>query len=214
VHPAVIAIIAILSLIGVFLFVWLVVMRIIRKLHPVPIPWRWARFIDNPLRRLVQSPSKVMDQAGVHEGMRVLELGPGSGLFTLEASRRAGSSGRLYCLDIQPQLIARLKRKIERDGLENVALMVGDAAALPFADDSLDLAFLVTVFGEIPNKDEALRELHRVLRLGGILCVAELLVDPDYSLPGTIISQARKAGFEHVQQFGNFLIYLLNFRKR
>lgn len=210
-HPAVIAI---LSLIGVGLFLWLVVMRIIRKLHPVPIPWRWVRFIDNPLRRWVQNPVKVLEQMGIHEGMRVLELGPGSGLFTLEASRRAGSSGRLYCLDIQPQLIARLKRKIERDGLENVALMVGDAAALPFADNSLDLAFLVTVFGEIPNKDEALRELYRVLCLGGILSVSEILVDPDYSLPGTIISQAHKAGFEPVQQFGNFFLYLLNFRKR
>jgi ubiquinone/menaquinone biosynthesis C-methylase UbiE len=72
----------------------------------------------------------------------------------------------------------------------------------------------VTVFGEIPNKDEALRELHRVLRLGGTLSVSEILVDPDYSLPGTIISQADKAGFESVQQFGNFFIYLLNFRKR
>ena len=213
-HPAGIAIIAILSLIGVFLFLWLVVMRIIRKLHPVPIPWRWARFIDNPLRRLVQSPSKVMEQAGVHEGMRVLELGPGSGFFTLEASRRVGSSGTLYCLDIQPQLIARLKRKIERDGQENVALMVGDATALPFADDSLDLAFLVTVLGEIPDKDIALRELYRVLRVGGILSVAEILVDPDYSLPGTVISRAYKAGFEPVQQFGNFFIYLLNFRKK
>ncbi len=210
-HPAVIAI---LSLIGAGLFLWLIVMRIIRKLHPVPIPWRWARFIDNPLRRRVQNPLKVLEQAGVHEGMSVLELGPGSGLFTLEASRRAGNSGRLYCLDIQPQLIARLKRKIERDGRENVALIVGDAAALPFADDSLDLAFLVTVFGEIPNKDEALRELYRVLRLGGILSVSEILVDPDYSLPGTIISRAHKAGFEPVQQFGNFFIYLLNFRKR
>ncbi len=210
-HPAVIAI---LSLIGAGLFLWLVVMRIISKLHPSPIPWRWARFIDNPLRRLVQSPSKVMDQAGVHEGMRVLELGPGPGFFTLEASRRAGSWGRLYCLDIQPQLIARLKHRIEREGLENVALMVGDAAALPFADDSLDLAFLVTVFGEIPDKDEALRELYRVLRPGGILSVSEILVDPDYSLPGTIISRADKAGFEPVQQFGNFLIYLLNFRKQ
>ena len=210
-HPAVIAI---LSLIGAGLFLWLVVMRIISKLHPSPIPWRWARFIDNPLRRLVQSPSRVMEQAGVHEGMRVLELGPGPGFFTLEASQRAGDSGRLYCLDIQPQLIARLKHRIEREGLENVALMVGDAAALPFADNSLDLAFLVTVFGEIPNKDEALRELYRVLRLGGILSVSEILVDPDYSLPGTIISQAHKAGFEPVQQFGNFFMYLLNFHKR
>ena len=206
--------IAILSLIGAFLVFYLIVMRLISKLHPSPIPWWFARFLDNPIRRRVQHPSKVMGQMGVHEGMKVLELGPGPGFFTVEASRRAGSSGRLYCLDIQPALVARLKRKIEREGLENVALMVGDATALPFLESGLDLAFLVTVAGEIPNRDGALGELYRVLRPGGVLSVSELFIDPDYLLRRTIISQAHKAGFEPFQQFGNFFIYLLNFRKR
>jgi len=189
-------------------------MRIIAKLHPTPIHWWFARFLDNPIRRRAQSPSRVVDQMGIHEGMKVLELGPGSGFFTPEASRRAGDWGRLYCLDIQPVLMARLKRKIEREGLGNVALMVGDAATLPFAEDSLDLAFLVTVLGEIPNKDGALAELYRVLRPGGVLSVSELFIDTDYSLRRTIISRAHKAGFEPVKQFGNFFMYLLNFHKR
>lgn len=208
-HPA---LIAILSLIGAFLFWWLVVARITKKLHPFPIPWRLAVILDNPARRRFLSPAKTIEQIGVREGMRVLELGPGSGFLTAEASRRVGS-GRLYCLDIEPALIARLKGKIEREGLENVAPIVGDGSALPLAEGSLDLAFLVGVLGEIPDKDAALNELYRVLRPGGVLSVWETLIDPDYSLRSTTISQAYKAGFEPFQQFGNFLVYVVNFRK-
>lgn len=209
-HPA---LIAILSLIGAFLFLWLVVLRIVRKIHPFPIPWRLALFIDNPFRRRAQNPAKTMDQIGIREGMKVLELGPGSGLFTAEASRRVGISGRVYCLDIEPALIARLRAKTAREELENVALVVGNGECLPFANDSLDLAFLVTVLGEIPDKDGALRELHRVLRPGGVLSISELLPDPDYPLRRTTIARASKAGFEPFQQFGNFFVYVVNFHK-
>ena len=208
-HPA---LIAILSLIGAFLFWWLVVARITKKLHPFPIPWRLAVILDNPARRRFLSPAKTIEQIGVREGMRVLELGPGSGFLTAEASRRVGS-GRLYCLDIEPALIARLKAKIEREGLENVDPIVGDGSALPLAEGSLDLAFLVGVLGEIPDKDAALNELYRVLRSGGVLSVWETLIDPDYSLRSTTISLGCKAGFEPFQQFGNFLVYVVNFRK-
>jgi len=154
-----------------------------------------------------------LKQIGVGEGMRVLELGPGPGFFTAEVSRGVGW-GRLYCLDIQPELIAKLREKTVRDGLENVALMVGDGTTLPFAENSLDLAFLVTVLGEIPDKDGALRELYRVLRRGGVLSISEMLPDPDYSLKRSTIARAGKAGFEPFQEFGNFFIYVVNFRKR
>ncbi|MBE0414940.1 MAG: methyltransferase domain-containing protein [Dehalococcoidia bacterium] len=209
-HPA---LIAIFSLIGAYLFWWLVGLRIMRKLHPRPIPWRWARFINNPLRRRAQNPSKTLGQMGFREGMRVLELGPGWGFLTLEAARRVGDSGRLYCLDIEPALIARLKQKTAKVGLENVALVMGNGECLPFASDSIDLAFLVAVLGEIPDKDAALKELNRVLCPGGVLSISELLPDPDYPLRRTTIAWARKAGFEPFQEFGNFFAYTVNFRK-
>ncbi len=208
-HPA---LIVILSLIGAFI-VFQILIRIVRKIHPIPLPWQAALLLDNPLRRRFLSPSKTVQQIGVEEGMKVLELGPGPGFFTAEVSRRVGW-GRLYCLDIQPELIAKLREKTVREGLENVALMVGDGTALPFAENSLDLAFLVAVLGEIPDKDGALRELYRVLRRGGVLSISEMLPDPDYSLKRTTIARAGKAGFEPFQEFGNFFIYVVSFRKR
>ena len=209
-HPA---LIVILSLIGAWFILFFIVMRIVRKLHPIPMPWRLARILDNPGRRRFLSPSKTLRQIGIEEGMKVLELGPGSGFLTIEAARRVGESGRLYCLDIEPALIVRLRGKTAKAGLENVELIVGNGEYLPFVDSSLDLAFLVAVLGEIPDKDVALGELHRVLCPGGVLSISELLPDPDYPLRRTTIALAGKAGFEPFQELGSFFAYVLNFRR-
>lgn len=208
-HPA---LIVILSLIGAFV-IFQVLVRVIRKAYPFPIPWRLALILENPARRRFLSPSKTIRQIGVEEGMKVLELGPGPGFLTIEAARHVGDSGKLYCLDIEPALIVRLREKTAKAGLENVAMLVGNGECLPFADSSFDLAFLVAVLGEIPDKDGALQELYRVLCPGGVLSISELLPDPDYPLRRTTIAWARKAGFETFQEFGNFFAYVVNFRR-
>ena len=216
-HPA---LIIILGLIGTVLFLWLVVLRIFRKLRLTPVSSRpvtlLALILENPVRRFCFRPEKLLDKVGIAAGMRVLELGPGPGFFTIEAAQRLSNSespGMLFCLDIEPVMIARAKNKVTRYDLENVALMLGNGECLPFKDASFNLAYLVTVLGEIPDKDRALQELYRVLRPGGVLSISEYLLDPDYPLRKTTIAWARQAGFEPFQEYGNFFAYMVNFRR-
>ncbi len=216
-HPS---LIVVLGLIGTILFLWLVAFRIVRKFRLVPASRRsvtlLAVILESPVRRRLFSPAKLLDKVGIAAGMRVLELGPGPGFFTIEAARRVGyseSPGKLYCLDIEPAMITRLKEKVSKETLKNIALMVGNGEHLPFKDASFDLAYLVTVLGEIPDKDRALQELYRVLRPGGVLSVSEYLLDPDYPLRRTTITWARQAGFEPFQEYGNFFAYVVNFRR-
>ena len=216
-HPA---LIVTLGLIGTVLFLWLVVFRIVRKFRLAPASRRsvtlLAVILESPVRRRLFSPAKLLDKVGIAAGMRVLELGPGPGFFTIEAAKRLGNSegpGTLYCLDIEPTMIARAKNKVTRYDLKNVALMLGNGECLPFKDASFDLAYLVTVLGEIPDKDRALKELNRVLRPGGVLSISEYLLDPDYPLRRTTIAWARQAGFEPFQEYGNFFAYVVNFRR-
>lgn len=209
-HPA---LVAVLSVIGALLFCFLVVMRIVRKARPVPMAAFAVPVLDNPLRRLVQRPSRTLERMGIGRGMRVLELGPGAGFFSVEAARRVGGTGILCSVDIAPSLVARLKGKVAREGTGNWAAVVGDGQRLPFADASFDHAFLVTVLGEIPDKEAALGELHRVLAPGGVLSVCEMLPDPDYCLASTTIGLCRGAGFEVARRWGNFFVYTINFRR-
>ena len=76
-------------------------------------PWWLGYFLVSPLRRLVEDPEKIVGPY-VSEGMTVLEPGPGMGFFTLEMARRVGSSGRIIAVDLQPRMIASLKRRAAR----------------------------------------------------------------------------------------------------
>lgn len=198
------------ALIALF-FVLQIVLRLVRKIYPFPIPAAMIRLIDHPLRRRFFSAGKTLDLVGIRPGMRVLELGPGSGFFTLEAARRVGPAGKLYSVDIEPQVIAILQQKIQN--LTNAEARVGDAYELDFPDESLDLAFLAAVLGEIPDPVRALREIHRVLKADGVLSITEMLPDPDYPLRRTVARWCREAGFELAEKRGNFFYYTLSFRK-
>ena len=201
---------ALVALMALFLVLQIVV-RLVRKIYPFPIPAAMIRLIDNPLRRRFFSAGKTLDLVGIRPGMEVLELGPGSGFFTLEAARRVGPRGKLYSVDIEPQAIALLIQKTQN--LPNVETRVGEAYGLDFPAESLDLAFLVAILGEIPDPVRALREIHRVLKADGTLSITEMLPDPDYPLRRTVVRWCREAGFELVEKGGNFFCYTLNFRK-
>jgi ubiquinone/menaquinone biosynthesis C-methylase UbiE len=77
----------------------------------------------------------------------------------------------------------------------------------------VDRAFLITVLPEIPEPQRALCELRRVLRPGGVLSVTEEFLSPSYPLARTVVRWAEEAGFVLTEQWGNWWIYTLNFRK-
>ena len=205
--------IIVIAIAAIALALWLISAFIARRRHPEPMHPLFSALIENPLRRRFYSPQRSLDRIGIATGMTVLELGPGPGFLTVEAAHRVGDSGRLYSLDIAPAMIAKVRKKITGESADNVSLTVGSGECLPFKDVSFDLAYLVTVIGEIPDKGQAFRELYRVLRPGGILSISEFIPDPDYPLRGTVTRGALAAGFEPYQQLGNLLKYVLNFRR-
>jgi SAM-dependent methyltransferase len=129
---------------------------------------RDAEMLLNPLRALAMPVGRTLQRFGMSAGQVVLELGPGPGYYSIEASRRVGPHGRLICLDLQPDMIDRLTTRLSAAGV-GAETGVADATHLPLKDGCIDVAFLVTVLGEVPDADAALGELHRVLKPGGAL---------------------------------------------
>ena len=185
--------------------------RLLRFLAPGPCPYQLAWLLDHPLRR--EQTRRILDRMGLEPGMRVLELGPGPGALTLDAAERIGPQGRLHCLDVQPQMVARVRERTRRGGVSNVSPCVADGQALPLRDGCFDLAFLVSVLPEIPDQHRALAELRRVLRPGGTLSITEQFPDPDYPLARTTIRRVEKAGFELAERHGNWWCYTVNFQE-
>jgi len=195
---------------------WLFPLKLVSRLaarfgHSSPCPASLSWLVDNPIRRRYMRP--VLDRTGVQPGERVLELGPGPGTFTVGAAQRVGHGGRLIVVDIQPEMIARVERRVREARLTNVEAHVGSAHHLPLEDGCVDRAFLITVLPEIPDTAQALAELHRVLRSDGVLSVTEEFSDPDYLFLPETIRLVEAAGFRFERRYGNLWVYTANFRK-
>lgn len=202
----------VIILISWFIFVE-VVIRIIRRFIHLPIPAFIARFIDNPVRRRIQPPVKVVDWIGIQDGMCILEIGPGPGTFTIEAGKRVGEKGKVFAIDIQPTVISKLNSRLQRDRIVNVTTKVASAYELPFSNNTFDRVFMITVLAEIPDKKKALLEIKSVLKDNGLLAIGEFLPDPDYPRRKTVINWCKDAGFELVSGYGGVLHYVLTFEK-
>jgi ubiquinone/menaquinone biosynthesis C-methylase UbiE len=211
------SVLTVIKWILIFLVAYLIfvmtVVRLIRHFYQFPIPSFFAPLIDNPVRRKIQSPAVIAQWMGVKEGMKILEIGPGSGTFTFEIAKHVGDDGCVYAIDIQESIVTTLGAKIEQLGVDNVSVRQASAYDLPFSNGYFDRVFMVTVLGEIPNKRKALLEIKRVLKDEGLLAIGEFLPDPDYPRKSTVTGWCHDSGFELNEQFGNWLHYLLTFEK-
>lgn len=188
--------------------------RIVRHFHKFPMPEWMANVIDNPFRRKVQPPDETALRHGIQPGMRVLEVGPGNGTYTLGTARQIGSEGKLVTIDIEPKMIERVNQRISTEGITNIETRVANVYDLPFDDQSFDLIYMITVINEIPDIPRALAEFHRVLKTSGTLVFSELFMDPDYPRAVTLTRKVQAADFQLKKQIGNFFYYTLIFEKR
>ena len=201
-----------LGLLTWILFVTVVV-RVIRRFYQFPIPAFITPFIDNPFRRRIQPPQTIVNWMDIREGMSVLEIGPGPGTFTFEAAKQVGDQGRIYAVDIQEPVISALKRKTKQKEIANIELELASAYALPFPGTRFDRIYMITVFGEIPDKQRVLEEIARSLKDDGYFAVGEILLDPDYPRQRTVIGWCKQVGLELTRAHGNMMHYLLVFSK-
>ena len=193
-----------------------IVLRVVRRFWPFPAPAFIGRFLDSRQRRWMQPPAMVVERSGIKRGMSILEIGCGSGAFTIDAARAVGPEGTVHALDVQSEMLDQLRRKLsspENADVSNIVAHQADAYHLPFDDGSLDLVYMVTVLSEIPDQARALDEFMRVLRPGGILAVSEWLFDPDYPLSREVVRRGTEAGYALQGVHGNLWHYTVRFHK-
>ncbi|HEX2729437.1 MAG TPA: class I SAM-dependent methyltransferase [Rubrobacteraceae bacterium] len=135
-------------------------------------------------------------------GERMLEVGPGTGYYALDAAHWIEPDGTLDILDIQQEMLDHTMRRALQEGISNIVPTRGDAQALPYPADTFDAAYLITVLGEVPDQDRALRELRRVIKPGGRLVVGEIFPDPHMVAFGKLRARAGSAGFRFERRIG------------
>jgi len=209
-------ILIVLAVVLAFPIFWVTGAKAVRKMFRFPAPAFIGHLLDSGYRRRIQPPAQLIERSGIKKGMRVLDLGCGSGAFTPFIARTVGERGKVYALDIQADMLKQLENKLSRPenrDIKNIKLIEGNAYELPFEDNSLDLVNMVTVLQEIPDRNRALQEVKRVLRPGGFLAVTELFPDPDYPWKSTTVKLGEGVGFAVDKVSGNFFNYTVRFKK-
>lgn len=203
----------VVALIPFILLIIHTIIRIIRYFYKFPMPQFLANIIDNPLRRIIQPPEETATRHGLRKGLKVLEVGPGNGRYTIEAAKAVGPDGLVVTIDIDKKMIDRVLERAKQENVSNIMAEVANAHKLPYKDSTFDIIYMIAVINEIPDQERALKEFHRVLKPDGLLVFSELLFDPDYALATTLINNVKKARFKLKEKLGNFFYYTLKFIK-
>jgi ubiquinone/menaquinone biosynthesis C-methylase UbiE len=178
--------------------------------NPSACPYGLRFFIELPHPFITRE--RLRDVLAPRPGDRVLEVGPGTGYYSLHVAEWIKPGGKLDVLDIQQEMLDHVMRRAQECGIENIVSSRADARDLPYPDDSFDAAYLTVVLGEIPDQDGALCELRRVLKPGGRLVVGEVFADFHMVPFGTLRKRAEAASFSFERRVGGGLGYFAGFR--
>jgi SAM-dependent methyltransferase len=168
--------------------------------NPSACPYSQRFWVDAPHPLITRE--RLREVLRPEAGERVLEIGPGTGYYTLDLAAWLAPGGTVEILDLQQEFLDHTMERAGGRGVENVVSTQGDATALPYDDASMDAVVLTAVLGEIPDQDAAMAEIARVLKPGGRLVVGELAGDPHFTGPGALERRGAGAGLRLVERSG------------
>lgn len=182
-----------------------------RRSLPCP-PWLdWL--LENRYVETVANSQSIVERLNLQPGMYVLDAGCGPGRVAIPAAERVGPDGMVVALDIQTGMLQRLRKRMRAANVTNIHPVHAGIGDGKVGKGIFDRAVLVTVLGEIPDREAALTEIFKALKPGGFLSVTEVIPDPHYQSRKTVRRLAAATGFTEQASWGNWLAFTLSFAK-
>ncbi len=125
---------------------------------------------------MFSDPQKNVEQCGIQAGMEIADLGAGSGHYTLAVAKALIATGRIYAIDLQKDLLTKIKNNAVSQGLYNVEVIWGDIEKLNgthLREASIDLALLSNILFQLDAQGAAINEVKRILKPGGRVLVVD-----------------------------------------
>jgi ubiquinone/menaquinone biosynthesis C-methylase UbiE len=188
--------------------------RAVSRRFEVPCP-AWMKWLLDPpfINDITGRTRKTVEHLDLESGMQVLDAGCGTGRVTIPIARAVGPEGEVTAIDMQDAMLREVGRRAADAGLANIRLLRMGLGTERLEPGRYDRAVMVTVLGEIPDREAALSDLFLALKPGGILLVEETVRDPHYQSRSTVLELAGAAGFVEKEYFGNWFSFALALEK-
>ncbi len=174
----------------------------------------YIAFLEDPQRDAYQKPMEVINALGVKDGEVIADIGAGSGYFAFRFSHHVGAQGKVFAVDISPDMILHMNRQIRDLKVQNVVTVLAAPDDPLLGDSSIDRFFICDVWHHIENQPQYLARLKRMLKPGGQIVMIdfqkrELPVGPPTSMKisrDDLVRQMETAGFKVAKEY-TFLPY-------
>ncbi|MBN1574985.1 MAG: class I SAM-dependent methyltransferase [Chitinispirillaceae bacterium] len=143
--------------------------------HEHVCPWWIGYLLASPIRRLFQKPEKIVGPF-IKNGMRILEIGPGMGFFTLPMAEIVGPEGGVIAVDIQDKMLRELRQRAKKTGLDgriDCRLTKQDALGIGDLRGSIDFTLLMAVVHEVPDRRRFFEEVRSAMKTAGTVLMAD-----------------------------------------
>jgi len=164
-----------------------------RRSLPCPVWMKWM--LDPPFAWMSGRTQKTIEYLDVTPGMQVLDAGCGPGRVSIPVAKIVGPTGSLTAMDIQEGMLAEVKKRAEKEGISNIRYLQGGIGEGKLGEEQYDRIVMVTVLGEIPDREGAMKEIYGALKPGGILLIEETIRDPHFQRVQTVRNLAGEIGF-------------------
>jgi arsenite methyltransferase len=165
-------------------------------------PKAYIASLEDPARDAYQKPHEVVMALGLKEGDRVADIGSGTGYFSLRFAQHVGATGRVYAVDISPDMVVYLNQKVRDAGLDNVRTILARPEDPLLQDRSVDRVFVCDTWHHIENRGQYAERLLKLLRPGGQLVIVDFKKDDPFAGPPPEMRLARDQVVAELQQHG------------
>ena len=135
--------------------------------------WEGAQWLERDTRAREERPELLLRELALAPGMTVADIGAGTGYYTWQLAKQVGPGGRVYAVDVQPEMISMLDSQMAKRGVRNVVSVLGSETTVKLPLASVDLAIMVDVYHELAYPAEVLGSIIDALKPGGRVVFVE-----------------------------------------